>query len=99
MTAPHSAPALAAAPPEPFAALHDLPCPVTVRLGTASLTVRHCLALAPGSVVVLDQAAGTDLTLQVNGVTLARGEVVIVEDITSLRITSIEVTAAAGGPA
>ena len=96
MTAPDSAPALEAAPTEPFAALHDLQCPVTVRLGTASLTVRHCLALAPGSVVTLDQAAGTDLTLQVNGVALARGEVVIVEDATSLRITSVEVAASGG---
>ena len=41
------------------------------------------------SIVALRQSAGEDLSVVVNGVALARGEVVIVEDNASLRITEI----------
>ena len=81
---------------EPFGTLQDLRCPVTVQLGTGTLTVRRCLALATGDVVVLHEAAGENLDIRVNGVLLARGEVVIVEDVTSLRITTVDVSTEAG---
>ena len=72
--------------------MHDLRCPVTVWLGTGSISVRRCLELAPGSVVVLREAAGNDLEFRVNGVLLARGEVVIVEGATSFRVTTVDVS-------
>jgi flagellar motor switch protein FliN/FliY len=53
------------------------------------MTVRQCLALDRNSLVELTQSAGEDLMLQVNGVLLARGEIVIVEDSAALRITEI----------
>lgn len=74
-----------------YAPFYDVPCPVSVMLGHGSLSVRDCLALAVNSVVVLRQSAGEDLTLVVNGVTLARGEVVIVEDSAALRVTEVAV--------
>lgn len=72
--------------------MHDLRCPVTVLLGTGRITVRQCLELKPGSVVALRQAVGEDLELSINGVLIAQGEVVIVEDTTSLRVTSVDVS-------
>jgi flagellar motor switch protein FliN/FliY len=78
-----------AAAVEPFEALADVPCPVAAVLGTGTFTVRECLALGVGSVLVLKQSAGEDLTLSVNGVTLARGEVVIVDDSAAIRVTEI----------
>jgi flagellar motor switch protein FliN/FliY len=69
--------------------LADVPCPVAVMLGTGSITLRECLALCVNSIVALRQSAGEDLSVVVNGVALARGEVVIVEDNASLRITEI----------
>jgi flagellar motor switch protein FliN len=72
-----------------FAALYDVRCPVHVMLGTGTLTVRACLALAPSSVIPLQQSAGEDLGLFVNAVQLARGEVVIVDDTVALRVTEI----------
>jgi flagellar motor switch protein FliN len=64
-------------------------CRVSVVLGTGTLTVRECLALAPQSVLRLAEVAGEDLTLQVGPVPVARGEVVIVEDSTGLRLNEI----------
>jgi len=72
-----------------FMPLSDVPCPVAVMLGTGSITLRECLALSVNSIVALRQSAGEDLSVVVNSVALARGEVVIVEDNASLRITEI----------
>jgi flagellar motor switch protein FliN/FliY len=71
----------------PFDHIGDLRCPVTVVLGTASITVRQCLALQPQVVVRLEQAAGEDLRIDVNGVTIARGEVAIIDTSTAVRLT------------
>jgi flagellar motor switch protein FliN/FliY len=73
----------------PFGGLLDVICDLSVILGTGIVTVRRCLALQRNSVLRLDQSAGEDLQLKVNGITIARGEVVIVEDSTALRITEI----------
>lgn len=72
--------------------MHDLKCPVTILLGTTNITVSQCLELKPDSLVVLRQAAGSDLELRVNGVLLARGEVVIVEHAASFRVTTVDVS-------
>ena len=72
-----------------FAVLRHVECRVTALVGTGHLSVRECLALRPQSVLRLDQAAGGDLAVSVNGVSVARGEVTIVEDSTSIRLTEI----------
>lgn len=72
-----------------LAPLSDVVCTVDVIVGSAHLSVRDCLALQPDSVVRLDQTAGGDMQVNVNGITLGRGEVVIVEDSTAIRITEI----------
>jgi flagellar motor switch protein FliN/FliY len=73
----------------PFVGLLDVELPVTILLGTGRVTVKRCLSLQPNSILKLDQSAGEDLVIAVNGVRLARGEVMIVEDTTAVRITSI----------
>ena len=77
--------------------MHDLRCPLTVLLGTGSITVRECLDLKPQSVVTLRQSAGEDLELRVNGVLIGQGEIVVVEDSTSVRITTVDVSDQPGG--
>jgi len=69
--------------------MFDVRCPVAVMLGAGVITIRECLALGVNSVLALRQSAGEDLTLVVNSVALARGEVVIVEDSAALRVTEI----------
>jgi len=81
----------AAAPalPQPYAGMLDVVCRVDVVLGTGSITVRDCLKLQRMSVIRLKQSAGSDLEVQVHGVPVARGEVVIIEDSTALRVSDI----------
>jgi flagellar motor switch protein FliN/FliY len=77
------------APTQVFQRLLDVSVPATVLLGTGTITVRACLALNRNSLIELAQSAGEDLLLDINGVQLARGEVVVVEDLAALRITEI----------
>jgi|SRR5579885_3259343 flagellar motor switch protein FliN/FliY len=84
-----SEPAPPADAAHPLAPMHDVMCRVEVVLGTGSMTVRECLHLQPQSVIALRQSAGADLLVRVHGVTLAAGEVVIVDDSTAIRITEI----------
>jgi flagellar motor switch protein FliN/FliY len=69
--------------------LMDVSCRVDVVLGTCAVKVRDCLALARGSVVPLTQPAGADLELRAEGVAIAHGEVVMLDDRTSLRVSRI----------
>jgi flagellar motor switch protein FliN len=75
--------------PDPLAPLHDVTCHVDVVLGTASMTVRQCLALKRDSVIRLTQSAGNDLHVVINGVAIALGEVVIIDLSTAVRVTDI----------
>ncbi len=82
--------------PGPFESMHNLRCPLAIRLGTGSLTVRQCLELKPGSVLTLSQHAGDELELRVNEVLIGYGEVLILEDLTSFRVTKLAHAEGAG---
>lgn len=69
--------------------LGDVVCSIEVVLGTGTISVRRCLSLQDGSIIPLQQVAGSDLQVMVNGVPVALGEVVIVEDSTAIRLTDI----------
>ena len=58
-------------------------------LGSTSLTVGALLGVRRHAFLHLRQVAGEDLTVDVHGVAIARGEVAIIEDNTSLRVTEI----------
>jgi flagellar motor switch protein FliN/FliY len=69
--------------------MFDLKVSVDVSVGSASISVRDCLKLRRHSVVRLGESAGTNLGLSLNGVILATGEVVIVDDSTGIRVADI----------
>ena len=69
--------------------LGDVVCRVEVVLGTGTISVRHCVSLNDGSIIPLQQVAGSDLQVMVNGIPVALGEVVIVDDSTAIRLTDI----------
>jgi flagellar motor switch protein FliN/FliY len=73
----------------PFADLLDATCVVQVLLGSGTISVRRCLELERDSIIRLPRAAGEDLLVTANGVPLARGEVLIVENSTVIRLTDI----------
>jgi len=62
---------------------------ISAELGRTSLRVRDVLKLGTGSIVALDRPAGTPIDLLVNGKSVARGEIVAVEERFGVRITEI----------
>ena len=82
-------PQAAPAPVAPITPLNDVVCTIDVVLGSSQLSVRECLRLQPDSIIELAQSAGGDMLVSINGVTVAHGEVMIVEDSTAIRITDI----------
>jgi flagellar motor switch protein FliN/FliY len=69
--------------------LSDVTCSVDVWLGTARISVRDCLHMKRNTVIRLEQSAGSDMQVVVNGVPIANGEVVIIDDSTAVRVTEI----------
>jgi flagellar motor switch/type III secretory pathway protein FliN len=67
----------------------DVRCAVDFVLGTGTVTMRECLRLQRHSVIRLIQREGADLSVSVRGVTIATGEVVIIDDSTALRISHV----------
>jgi flagellar motor switch protein FliN/FliY len=53
------------------------------------MTIGETLALGPGSIVSLNRLAGEPVDLLVNGLPIARGEVVVVDEEFGLRVTEI----------
>ncbi|HQZ37930.1 MAG TPA: FliM/FliN family flagellar motor C-terminal domain-containing protein [Vicinamibacterales bacterium] len=74
---------------DPLAGVLDVDCAVEFVIGTGRMTVRDCLRLERSSIVRLEQSAGSDLELRVQGHPLAAGEVVVVDDSTALRISRV----------
>ena len=77
-------------------AMADIVCGVDFVIGSGRVKIREFLRLGPHSIVRLDEAAGADLELRVNGVVLAQGEVAVMDDSAALRITRIAVPAGVG---
>ena len=69
--------------------LLDVSIPVAVEVGRAQLSLDEVLNLVPGSVVPLNKKSEEPVDLRVNGKLVARGEVVLVDDVYGLRITQI----------
>ena len=78
--------------PEPvldLTPLSDVVCQVDVLLGGAEMSVRDCLALKRDAIIRLTKAAGGDMQVMVNGIVIAYGEVVILDESTAVRITEL----------
>lgn len=69
--------------------INDLNLLVTVLIGEVRLSMRELLRLSSGAVVELGCQAGSPVTLYVNGIIIATGDVIIVNDRYGIRITTI----------
>jgi flagellar motor switch protein FliN/FliY len=69
--------------------LLDLPLDLRVRLGEAVMPIEEIVALREGSVIELDRAVGDPVDVLVNDTVVAKGEVVIVDDRFTVRLTEI----------
>ena len=72
--------------PDAFA-IGDAPVEIKVVIGTAMLRVRDLLKLGRGAVVELDRQLKDPTDVYVEGVLVARGEVVIVDDMIGVTLT------------
>lgn len=69
--------------------LLDVPLKVSVVLGRTRRPIREVLGLTPGAIVELSSLVDEPVEVLVNGVPVARGEVVVVNENFGVRITSI----------
>lgn len=69
--------------------LKDVRLSLTADLGVAPLTVREVLELKNGSVIPLNKLAGETTDIYVNGVAVARAEVVVIADVLHVRIAEV----------
>lgn len=74
----------------PLQRFYDVNVEVSVQLGRVSLPIGELLRLGEGAVLELDRAISEPVDIVAQGVRLARGEVVVVEDRYAVRITEIE---------
>jgi len=67
----------------------DVSVTLALEVGRARMPVRELLQLAPGAIVELDRLANEPLDVLVNGVRIARGEVVVVNEKFGIRLTDV----------
>lgn len=76
-------------PPAPLDRLLDVTVTVTAELGRVTLPISNVLNLNVNSVLELNRSVSEPVDLMVQGVLLARGEVVVVNDCFAIRIKEI----------
>lgn len=67
----------------------DVAVTVALEVGRTKITVRELLQLTPGSIIELDRLANEPLDVLVNGIKVARGEVVVVNEKFGIRLTEV----------
>jgi flagellar motor switch protein FliN/FliY len=74
----------------------DVTVTVSVELGRVTLPIGELVKLGKGSVIELDRAIDQPVDLMAQGVRLARGEVIVVNDRYAIRIDEIDSPDSAG---
>ncbi|MGL5255198.1 MAG: flagellar motor switch protein FliN [Brevinema sp.] len=69
--------------------LLDVPMRVTVELGRTRMTIKDILNLGAGSIVELEKLAGEPVDVLVNDKLIALGEVVVIDENFSIRVTKV----------
>jgi flagellar motor switch protein FliN len=72
-----------------FMPLFDVPVRITVELGRLQMKVRKLMQLGPGSVIELKKIAGDPFDVCVNGLPLARCEIIVVDQTSGVRIVDV----------
>jgi flagellar motor switch protein FliN/FliY len=72
-----------------YAHLADVPLRLEAVLGRLTMNMRAVASLEEGSVLTLGRSAGDNVDLYVAGVSLASGEIVVIEGTLGVRITDL----------
>jgi len=67
----------------------EIPLEIHVELGKRRMRISELLSVGVGSIVELDSAAGTPLSIYANDTLIAQGEAVVVGDRYGVRVTDI----------
>ncbi len=67
----------------------DVPVNVSLRVGSTDISIRDLVALVKGSVIALDQNASEPMDVLVNGMLIAHGEIVVVDEKFGVRLTDV----------
>jgi flagellar motor switch protein FliN/FliY len=67
----------------------DVMVTLSLEVGSVQMPVRDLLQLAPGAIVELDRLANEPLDVLVNGVRIARGELVVIDEKFGIRLTEV----------
>ncbi|KVU36782.1 hypothetical protein WK66_28875 [Burkholderia ubonensis] len=69
--------------------VHDVTVSLDIHLGSSDLSIKDLMALQPDSVVTLDRRIDDCVEVRLNGRTVARAEIVAVDDRFGIRIVDI----------
>jgi flagellar motor switch protein FliN/FliY len=69
-----------------LAMLHDVPLQISIEIGRLKIRVGDLVKLIPGSLLELKKPAGEPLDIFINGNHMARGEVIVVDQTSGIRI-------------
>ena len=67
----------------------DIPVSISMEVGSTDINIRNLLQLNQGSVIELDRLAGEPLDVLVNGMLIAHGEAVVVNEKFDIRLTDV----------
>ena len=68
----------------------DVPLHIAIEVGRLRLRVRDLVKLTPGAVLELRKPAGEPFDICINGVLVARGEVINVEQSSGVRVIELQ---------
>jgi flagellar motor switch protein FliN len=72
-----------------LAPVYDIPLHIAIEVGQLRLRVRELAKLAVDSVIELRKPAGEPFEICINGVPVARGEVIAVDQVSGVRIVEV----------
>ena len=67
----------------------DVPVVISMEIGRTNISIRNLLQLNQGSVVEMERCVGEALDVLVNGMLIAHGEVVVINDKFGIRLTDV----------
>ena len=69
--------------------LMDVPLQISVEIGSTRKKIKDILEFSQGTIIELERQAGAPVDVMVNGNLIARGDVVVIDDNSAVRITEI----------
>lgn len=69
--------------------IKDIKIPLEVILGTSKHTVEEIAGIGEGTIIELDALAGEPVLLKAGGESIARGEVVVIDENFGIRVTDV----------